>query len=83
MNSPSSLPERNLSEYLINNVYDTRELVDLIQEDITLFRKLSTEWKYWFASHPEHLGDELTRDIVYATCWDDVIHFLPSRLKKY
>lgn len=82
MHSPSSLPERDLSEYTINNVNDTRELVDLIREDVAVFWKLSTQWKYWFASHPEHLAEDLTRDLVYATRMPDVIHNLPPHLKK-
>jgi hypothetical protein len=81
MHSPSSSPDRDFNTYVINNLEDTRELVDLIQEDVSLFSKLTTEWKYWFASHPEHLGEELTASLVHATRMPDVIHFLPDRLK--
>lgn len=82
MHSPSSSPDRNLTEYTINNVDDTRELVDRIKEDVALFSQLSIHWKVWFASHPEHLGEDLTVDLVYATQMPDVIHFLPPRLKR-
>ncbi len=81
MHSPSSSPDRDLTEYTINNVDDTRELVGRIRENQSLFSELSTHWKVWFASHPEHLGEELTVDLVYATQMPDVIHFLPARLK--
>lgn len=81
MHTPPSSPERALNTYDINNVDDTRELVDRICEDVSLFSELPTEWKYWFASHPEHLGDELTAALVRTTRMPDVIHFLPPRLK--
>lgn len=81
MHSPSSSSDRDLTEYTINNVADTRELVDRIHEDVALFSQLSIHWKYWFASHPEHLGEEFTVDLVYATQMPDVIHHLPARLK--
>ncbi len=81
MHSPSSSPDREFMSYVINDVDDTRELVDCIQEDVSLFRELNIHWKYWFAQHPEHLGEELTGSLVRATRLADVIHFLPPRLK--
>ncbi len=81
MHSPSSSPDRDLESYTINNVDDTRELVDRIHEDVSIFSELSIHWKYWFASHPVHLGEELTVDLVRATKMPDVIHHLPARLK--
>lgn len=82
MNTPEPSSERPLDDYYINITDDTRELVARLREDSSLFHSLTTEWKYWFASHPEHLGEHLTQTLVYETGWADVIHFLPDHLQK-
>lgn len=82
MNTPDPSSERPLNDYLVNIPADTRELVARLREDGSLFQSLSTEWKYWFACHPEHLGEHLTQTLVYATGLPDVIHFLPDRLQR-
>lgn len=79
MNSPSSSSEssdRALTSYVINNVPDTRELVARILEDKTIFHQLSIAWKHWFATHPEHLGKELTKTLAYESKLPDVIFFM-------
>lgn len=55
MHIPSFSSDRPLDSYVINNVTDTMELVENIRANHTLFDELPIDWKYWFASHPEHL----------------------------
>ncbi len=55
MHTPSSSPDRDLKSYTINDSIDTTELVERIRVDYALFNELPIDWKYWFASHPEHL----------------------------
>lgn len=55
MHTPSSSSDRPLESYTINNPADTAELVERIRDDNDIFMVLPLDWKYWFASHPEHI----------------------------